>query len=186
MPRFMMNDQHWTKLAPIFIQYDIYHKPNLRLTVEAMLYRMRVGCPWRDLPAEFGRWNSLYKRYNNWSAKGVFQRIFRTLYSDSDTEQVFIDGSYIKVHQHSAGAASHNQEAIGLSRGGKTSKIHFAVDAYGLPIAFEITVGELHDAKAAPDLLAQVSIGAMLIAYTGYDSQAIRDNVESSGSEIFS
>ena len=181
MPRFMLNDQHWAKLAPIFMQQDIYHKPNLRLTVEAMLYRMRVGCPWRDLPAEFGRWNSLYKRYSDWSAKGIFQIIFRTLSVDSDTEWVFIDGSYVKAHQHSAGAASHDQEAIGLSRGGKTSKIHLAVDGYGLPIAFEITGGEVHDAKAAPDLIAQVSIGAMLIADTGYDSQAIRDSVESNG-----
>ncbi len=104
-----------------------------------MLYRVRVGCPWRDLPPEFGWWNSVYKRDNDWSAKGIFQRIFRTLSADSDTEWVFIDGSYVKAHQHSAGAASYDQEAIGLSRGGKTSKIHLAVDAYGLPIAFEIT-----------------------------------------------
>ena len=112
MPRFMLNDQHWVKLSPIFMQQDIYHKPNLRLTVEAILYRMRVGCPWRDLPPEFGRWNSLYKRYNDWSAKGVFQSIFRTLSADSDTEWVFIEGSYVKAHQHSAGAASHDQQTL--------------------------------------------------------------------------
>ena len=64
MPRFMLSDQHWAKLARIFMQQDIYHKPNLRLTLEGILYRMRVGCPWRDLPPEFGRRNSLYKRYN--------------------------------------------------------------------------------------------------------------------------
>ena len=150
MPRFMLNDQHWAKLAPIFMQQDIYHKPNLRLTVETMLYRMRVGCPWRDLPPEFGRWNSLYKRYNNWSEKGVFQRIFRTLSADSDTEWVFIDGSYAKAHQHSAGAASANDEAIGKSRAGNTSKIHLAVDAHGLPIEFEITGGQINDCTQAP------------------------------------
>ncbi|MEC7118784.1 MAG: IS5 family transposase [Pseudomonadota bacterium] len=181
MPRFMLNDQHWAKLKPIFVQQAIYDKPNLRLTVEAMLYRMRVGCPWRDLPPEFGRWNSLYKRYNDWSEKGVFQRVFSLLSHDSDTEWIFIDGSYVKAHQHSAGAATSHQEAVGLSRGGKTSKIHLAVDAYGLPVAFKVTGGEVHDVKAAPDLLTQVSIGEMLIADTGYDSQSIRDRVGLSG-----
>jgi hypothetical protein len=108
------------------------------------------------LPPAFGRWNSLYKRYNDWSEKGIFQRIFILLSHDSDTEWIFIDGSYVKAHQHSTGAATSHQEAVGLSRGGKTSKIHLAVDAYGLPVAFEVTGGEVHDVKAAPDLLTQV------------------------------
>ena len=56
-------------------------------------------------------------------------------------EWVFIDGCYAKAHQHSAGAASGNDEAIGKSRAGNTSKIHLAVDAHGLPIEFEIAGG---------------------------------------------
>lgn len=78
MPRFMLNEQHWIKLKPTLIQQTIYDKPNLWLAVEAMLYRMRVGCPWRDLPPEFNRWNSLYKRYNDWSSKGIFQYFCET------------------------------------------------------------------------------------------------------------
>ena len=74
-----------------------------------------------------------------------------------------MDSNYAKAHQHNARAATHDQEAIGLSRGSKTSKIHLAVDGYGLPIVFAITGGELHKAKAAPDLLSQVSIDAILI-----------------------
>ncbi|AWK13691.1 hypothetical protein CCS41_03040 [Candidatus Fukatsuia symbiotica] len=52
---------------------------------------------------------------------------------------IFNDDSYVKTHQHSAGAASSGTEAIGKSRAGNTTKIHLGVDAYGLPIAFEIT-----------------------------------------------
>lgn len=37
---------------------------DLRMTVEGILYRMRSGCPWRDLPEAFGRWNTVYKRFN--------------------------------------------------------------------------------------------------------------------------
>ena len=54
-----------------------------------------------------------------------------------------MDSNYVKAHQHNARAATHDQEAIGLSRGSKTSKIHLAVDGYGLPIVFAITGGEL-------------------------------------------
>ena len=181
MPRLMLNDQHWAKLKPIFVEQAIYDKPNLRLTIEAMLYRMRVGCPWRDIPPEFGRWNTLYKRYNEWSAKGIFQNIFSILSDESDTEWIFIDGSYIKAHQHSAGAASLDQEAIGLSGGGQTTKIHLAVDAYGLPVAFEVTSGTVHDSQMALSLMAQVEDAQLVIADKGYDSQPIRDHIESTG-----
>jgi transposase len=47
------------------------------MTVEGMLYRMRVGCPWRDLPKAFGFWNSIYKRFNAWSAGGKWLRVFK-------------------------------------------------------------------------------------------------------------
>ena len=60
---------------------------------------------------------------------------------DPDMEWVFIDGSYAKAHQHSAGAASGTDEAIGKSRAGNSSKIHLVVDACGLPIAFDFTGG---------------------------------------------
>jgi transposase len=69
MPRLMLTDEHWSKLETMMLEASIYGKPNLRMTVEGILYRMRTGCPWRDLPHEFGDWNTIYKRYNAWSAK---------------------------------------------------------------------------------------------------------------------
>ena len=69
MARLMLSDELWSKLRTIMRQQGIYDKPDLRLMVEAMLYRMRVGCPWRDLPAEFGSWNSIYQKFNRWSSK---------------------------------------------------------------------------------------------------------------------
>ena len=52
MARLMLNDEHWSKLRKIMRDHGVYHKPNLRMMVEGMLYRMRVGCPWRDLPPD--------------------------------------------------------------------------------------------------------------------------------------
>ena len=63
MLRLMLNDELWFKLREIMLQHGIYDKPNLRMIVEAMLYRMGVGCPWRDLPADFGCWNSIYQQF---------------------------------------------------------------------------------------------------------------------------
>ena len=60
------------KANEIMLQHRIYDKPNLRMTVEAMLYRMRVGCLRRDLPVEFGCWHSIYQQFNRWSSKNKF------------------------------------------------------------------------------------------------------------------
>lgn len=177
MPRLMLNDEHWSKLKTILLQQGIYHKPDLRMTVEGILYRMRSGCPWRDLPETFGRWNTVYKRFNAWSAAGKLTAIFNALVVDPDVEWLFIDGTYTKAHQHSAGAASDDAEAIGTSRAGNTSKIHLAVDAYGLPIAFRLTGGEVHDSREAPALIAELPSGEALVADKGYDSDAIRQQI---------
>ena len=79
MPRTMLTDDHWSKLLPIMLQEKIYHKPGLRNTLEGILYRMRTGCPWRDLPAAFGHWNSVYKCFNTWSMKDKLMNIFNIL-----------------------------------------------------------------------------------------------------------
>ena len=75
----MFSDEFWSKLEKILVQEAIYNKRNLRMIVEGMLYRMRVGCPWGDLPKAFGYWNSIYKRFNAWSLSNKWLRIFRAL-----------------------------------------------------------------------------------------------------------
>lgn len=76
-----------------------------RLFVEAILWIARTGCPWRDLPAEFGKWYSIYTRFFwRWSQKGVWERVFKALSDDPDFEYVMIDGTICRVHQHGAGA----------------------------------------------------------------------------------
>lgn len=163
-------------------QEGIYDKPDLRLMVEAMLYRMRVGCPWRDLPTEFGSWNSIYQKFNRWSSQNKLMKIFKSLVQEPDLEWEFIDGSIIRAHQHSTGAASEENQAIGKSVGGNTTKIHMAVDAYGLPIEFDLTGGEVHDSKAAPELIARLPFADYTIADKGYDSEEIRELIRKAGS----
>ncbi|MEJ5204035.1 transposase, partial [Acinetobacter junii] len=51
MPRTMLTDQHWQKLKTILRNLSIHHNSNLRNFIEAILYRIRTGCPWRDIPS---------------------------------------------------------------------------------------------------------------------------------------
>jgi len=163
-------------------EHGIYDKPNLHTTVEGILYRMRVGCPWRDLPSIFGYWNSIFQQFNRWSLKGRLIKIFKSLVQEPDLEWEFIDGSIVKAHQHSTGAASDGDEAIGKSVAGNTTKIHMAVDAYGLPIDFEITGGEVHDCKIAPEFFAKLPDADYMIADKGYDSEELRDLIRAKSS----
>lgn len=130
MPRTMLTDKAWEALKQILKETGrVYNKYEHRNTLEGILYRMRTGIQWRDLPERFGRWNSVFKRFNLWSKKGVLQKWFQSISSDNDPEWLFIDGSIVKAHQDSSGAASSSDEAIGKSRGGSSTKIHLAVDS---------------------------------------------------------
>ncbi len=183
MPRLLLSDEFWSKRQSILQNFSIYNKPNLRRHVEGMLYRLRTGCPWRDLPDAFGNWNNIYKRFNAWSAQGKWEAVFQALVVEPDFEWVFIDGSYVKAHQHSAGAAGGEDQCIGKSRAGNTSKIHLGVDSYGLPVVFEITGGQVYDCTAAPEIIAQLPEARMIVADKGYDSDAIREQILSQGAK---
>lgn len=183
MTRLMLSDEYWSKLRIILRQHGIYDKPKLRMMVEGVLYRMRVGCPWRDLPSKFGRWNSVYQKFNRWSANNKLMNIFKSLAQDPDLEWEFIDASIVKAHQHSTGASSDDNEAIGKSVAGNTTKIHMAVDAFGLPIEFILTGGEVHDCKVAPEFVAILSPSAYKIFDKGYDSEELREQIRDESCE---
>jgi len=138
MPRQLFTDELWSKLKMIMLKMGIYDKPCLRQTIEGIFYRLRAGCPWRDLPGALGNRNAVYKRFNEWSRKEKLMGIFNELVVEPDLEWAFIDGSIVKAHQYSSGAASGQESAIGKSVAGNTAKIHRAVDAGGLPIHFTV------------------------------------------------
>ena len=181
MPRLMLNNQHWKKLKPILQEIGIYDHANLRKTVEGILYKMRTGIPWRDLPRYFGKPNTLFKSFNRWSQSNKLIRLFEKLINFPDMEWLFIDATYIKVHQHSS-SGEMKEQAIDKSVAGNTSKIHLAVDAHGNPISFIISDGATCDVKVAPNLIDSIDLKevVMLGADKGYDSQTLRDKVEES------
>jgi putative transposase len=86
-----------------------------RKFVDAVLWVARTGSHWRELPASFGKWNSVFQRYNRWSDKGVWESLFKALADDPDFEFVMMDATIVRAHQHSAGA---KEPVAGLNREG--------------------------------------------------------------------
>ena len=80
------------------------HGADNRLFVDAVLWLVRAGAPWRDLPEEFGKWNSVFKRFRRWAKKGVWKGLFTELVENPDLEYLIIDSTIVRARQHAAGA----------------------------------------------------------------------------------
>lgn len=184
MPRLMLTDKAWNVVSQALnFTHRVYEKASHRMTVEGILYRLRTGIPWRDLPVEFGCWNTVFRRFNLWSKKGILDQLFKILTKHRDMEWLFIDGSIIKAHQHSSGAATQGDEAIGKSRGGNSTKIHLTVDSGGLPIHFELSGGQVNDIVHGESLACCSPDTSQVIADKGYDSEALREAIRQQGAE---
>ena len=157
MRRYGLRDDQWKRIETLLPGRDgsvgVTAADN-RLFIEAVLYRYRAGIPWRNLPERFGDWKNVHRRFSRWAEFGVWERVFQHLSADADNEYAMINSTIVRAPQHSAGAkkAGENQ-AIGRSRGGLSTKIHTLVDALGNSVGFFLTGGEAHDLVGADHLL---------------------------------
>jgi transposase len=102
-----LKDEQWERIAPLLpgkAGDPGRSGTDNRLFLEAVLWMVRTGAPWRDLPDLFGAWNSVFRRFRRWAQAGVFERLFQILSGDPDFEYALIDGTIIRVHQHGTGA----------------------------------------------------------------------------------
>jgi len=110
--RYMLTDELWAVLGPHVAaakRYTCGSAPVLpdRLFFEAVLYWARTGIPWRDLPAEFGKWDAVYNRPRRWVYSGSLQALFERLTAEpalGEVRRVLIDSTIVRAHQHAAGA----------------------------------------------------------------------------------
>ena len=105
--RFVITDEVFARVAPYLPgkagDRGVTAADN-RVFLEAVLWRVRTGSPWRDLPAGFGKWNTVFQRFRRWAKAGVFERLFEALAEEPDFEYALIDGTIVSVHQKASGA----------------------------------------------------------------------------------
>jgi transposase len=184
--RTLINDEQWQALEPhLPARENTPGRKALggnRLFLEALLFLIRTGLPWRDLPRHFGHWNSIYKRYARWAELGVWTKVFAILTGGKiDFSEVLGDSTAVRAHQHAAGARKvEGDQCIGRSRGGPTTKIHAAADAFGRLIHFLITGGNVNDCTQGPTLIESLP-GEYFLFDKAYDTDAILQIIEEKG-----
>jgi len=188
MIRGLMTDEEWAIFAPFLTTASSRGgRPprNHRHRLDGILWICRTGAPWRDLPAAFGKWNSVWKQFRRWCESGVWDLLLQALADSGGALDMLqmIDSTIVRAHRCAASEKTAEQnQALGRSRGGFSTKIHVRCNAAGLPIGVVLSEGEAHDVTAYDGLMQQRDSdpGAML-ADKGYDSDTIRHDLRDSG-----
>jgi transposase len=151
--------------------------------INAVWYVAKTGIPWRDLPERFGKWDTVYHRFNEWCKKGVWQRVLAAV-QDPDLEWLMLDSTVIRAHPHAAGMnGGPDDQALGRSRGGFGTKIHLAVDSLGNPLEVHLSPGQDADSIHAETLLSDHQPEAVL-ADKGYDTNKLIETIAARGAEV--
>src|SRR3712207_608228 len=118
MERFVLTDAQWAKMEPRCLgkpgDPGRSGKDN-RLFVEAVLWIVRTGSPWRDLPPSFGHWSSVFTRFRDWVKADVWQRLFDAVSDEPDMEYAMVDATIVKVHRHGQGAKDRKSTRLNSS-----------------------------------------------------------------------
>lgn len=104
MHRHELTDKQWRKLAKLFPSRPGRHaKLGDRNFINAILWVMKTGAPWRDLPERFGSWKTIYNRFANWAKRDLWRRFFKALQLRVDPAASLLDASVVRAHQDAAG-----------------------------------------------------------------------------------
>lgn len=177
-----LNESQWRRLRSLLpAQKPAVGRPSQdhRRIINGILWIVRTGAPWRDLPERYGAWATASGRFYRWRKQGLWQQILQKLQQLADAKGQLnwdlhhVDGSVIRAHQHAAGAIRgaidplsllsateqvQQREALGWSKGGFSTKIHLRCDGNGLPMTFLVTVGERHETVMFESLMEQGAV----------------------------
>ncbi|MDR0281274.1 MAG: IS5 family transposase [Paucimonas sp.] len=197
--RYELSDEAWNLVADLFTSTPTRGRPRSsdRLMLDGVLWLLRSGAPWRDMPECFGPWRTVYHRFRLWRNRGTFEQMLKRLHlklNDQgliDLQTWMIDSTAVRATRASSGAGKKGgfdepaDHALGRSRGGLTTKIHMLCDANGVPLRFLLSGGQASDISYAEPLLDDVCIPTSkrgrprkrcrwLLADKGYDADALR------------
>ncbi len=179
--RFDLTDAQWALLARLLPAPKRSGRPSQwtkRQLIDGIRWRVRVGAPWRDVPACYGSWQAVYALFRRWQRAGIWARIVTELQARADAAglicwDVSVDATIARAHQHAAGArrrpgaqaeppdgptAEPADHALGRSRGGWTTKLHLACEQGGRPLSLLLTAGHRGDSPQFAAVLAGIRV----------------------------
>ena len=189
MTRTSLDDARWASLWVVIQRIPHAWKRDeaaLRRFIEAVLWILRTGAPWRDLPETLGPWPSVYHRWRRWCVRGWSELIFEQLRpAVPDDGLVLADSTTCKAHRAAAGAAhsTAEAEALGKSRGGIGSKIHACTDGRSRILRLIGSPGDHSDLRHARALLADIPATEAALD-RGYVSAKLRADLAAQGCTV--
>ena len=138
-----------------------------RKVINGIFWILSTGAPWRDLPAEFGKWPTVYKRFRQYCLSGLWGKIWNKVVNHLRRNKQLslwlwsVDGSIIRAHHASVGgstrtSANAGTNALGKSRGGYSSKLHVVCEDNGIPIGVVVTAGQINEPTVFLELMKAV------------------------------
>jgi transposase len=111
--RHELSDAEWGRIEALLpTQPGPRSKRGDREFVNAVIWRVRTGVPWRDLPERFGAWKTIYNRFSRWAKRGVWERLFKELAIEVDDAGSLVDATIVRAHQDAAGGKGGSDEII--------------------------------------------------------------------------
>ena len=106
--RYEISDDEWERVKEMLPSEELPRQGRRprsnRQMLNGILWIAKSGAAWRDLPERYGPWQTVYGKFMKWSKEGVFEKIFQVLNTDADMQDLILDSSIVKAHQHSGGA----------------------------------------------------------------------------------
>lgn len=160
--RHTLSDAEWVRLRHAFRRRTRLGRPprDPRTVFEGALWILRTGAPWRDLPVEYGPWQTVYGRFRSWVREQRIRRaVVRTLRRLRLDKTVWcLDTTVVRASRAAAGAPRrHGDQALGRSRGGWGTKLSVVCDGSGLPLAAVAGPGQRHDLRLAEATLRRAT-----------------------------
>lgn len=108
---YWLSDDAWALIEP-HLPYGQPGRPRVdgRTVISGILHVLKTGCRWRDCPSEYSPYTTIYNRYNRWSYRGIWQRLFEKLAAaGSVPEELSLDSSHVKAHRSASGGKRGNK-----------------------------------------------------------------------------